>query len=522
MKRALSKLAGLLAVVLLLSALSMTASAADTTLSFTAPSGVTFQLYSAQKNFGSTTGKKVNATSTATAEGITTYSYAGLAAGNYYYTAAGDGYYTVKKNVYYSEDEAAVGGTIDANPGKLAGNNFEPAGGIVVNDHTDELNAAANQSAKDTWPGYEQIFDTPYFTRADYAQRMSTGNGKHQQTTQEEMMTFLDEVDDENDNVYTYILGRSPKYNYDIPILVFTKTDLSGAKSLEEAAELVRGNGKLTFHISAEVHSDEPASANKTYGASFDTTTVPGVLILMAHGIAAKEMHDDITFTVKKGDEVWYQETMSVYDVAKLWHEDADTSDQRMLADMIAYGNEARKEFNYNMAGQSTLPTLTGASGYVPAWNATQGAGVSNGQSGNVAVTLSLKDQIELNVCINDKAAQVSDVNLADSAYDAVNYTVDTSSGRYTRICFHNIPVVRVKDAVVFTVTLSNGETFEVKYSIADYAVLAKDGEQSALIRALMRYVDGVRAFLGETEDEDYMIIDPQEDETIIVFPWIG
>ena len=58
MKRALSKLAGLLAVVLLLSALCTTALAADTTLSFTAPSGVTFQLYSAQKNFGSTTGKK--------------------------------------------------------------------------------------------------------------------------------------------------------------------------------------------------------------------------------------------------------------------------------------------------------------------------------------------------------------------------------------------------------------------------------------------------------------------------------
>lgn len=61
MKRALSKLAGLLAVVLLLSALCTTALAADTTLSFTAPSGVTFQLYSAQKNFGSTTGKKAPA-----------------------------------------------------------------------------------------------------------------------------------------------------------------------------------------------------------------------------------------------------------------------------------------------------------------------------------------------------------------------------------------------------------------------------------------------------------------------------
>lgn len=132
MQKAFSELAGLLAVVLLLSVLSVTALAAETTLNFTAPSDVEFQLYSAAKNFGSTTGTKVSATSTATADGITTYSYAGLAAGNYYYTASGDGYYTVKKNVYYSDAEAAVGGTIDANPGKLASGEFEPD---LVNDH---------------------------------------------------------------------------------------------------------------------------------------------------------------------------------------------------------------------------------------------------------------------------------------------------------------------------------------------------------------------------------------------------
>ena len=67
----------------------------------------------------------------------------------------------MKKNVYYSEAEAAVGGTIDANPGKLAGNNFEPAGGIVVNDHTDELNAAANQSLRIRGPGMSRFSIRP-------------------------------------------------------------------------------------------------------------------------------------------------------------------------------------------------------------------------------------------------------------------------------------------------------------------------------------------------------------------------
>ena len=83
MQKAFSKLAGLLAVVLLLSVLSVTALAAETTLSFTAPSDVEFQLYSAAANFSSKSGNTaVTATSTVTEDGITTYSYEGLAAGN--------------------------------------------------------------------------------------------------------------------------------------------------------------------------------------------------------------------------------------------------------------------------------------------------------------------------------------------------------------------------------------------------------------------------------------------------------
>ena len=145
------------------------------------------------------------------------------------------------------------------------------------------------------------------------------------------------------------------------------------------------------------------------------------------------------------------------------------------------------------------LPTLDGASTAVAEnWTATDGAGVSNDQQDKVAVTLSLKDQIELNVYINDKAAKISNVKFDGADYAEANYKVDTTSGKYTRVSFFDIPVVDVKKAVEFTVTLSDDTVFTVKYSIADYAVVAKNGEQGALIQELMEYVDSVSAYLGQ------------------------
>ena len=38
-----------------------------------------------------------------------------------------------------------------------------------------------------------------------------------------------------------------------MPIAVFTETDLSSAKSLEEAGELVSDNGKLTVWIQSQM-----------------------------------------------------------------------------------------------------------------------------------------------------------------------------------------------------------------------------------------------------------------------------
>lgn len=204
-------------------------------------------------------------------------------------------------------------------------------------------------------------------------------------------------------------------------------------------------------------------------------------------GIVAKAMDDEYTVAVTKDGKTLYAETLSVRKLAGEWYADEDTSDQTMLEDMINYGIEAQKTFE----GTATMSALGGGTTQTPVWTATSGAGVSDGQQDKVAATLSLKEKIELNIYINDADATVTDVVGADAP--AVEYV-----NGITRISFRDIPVSEAKNAVSFTVKLDDRTSFDVKYSIADYAVQAQTGSQSELIKALMKYVDSVSAYLAQ------------------------
>jgi len=211
----------------------------------TAPEDVTVTLRS-----GFSSGAEVAPDFTSTEDGITTYTYNALAAGNYNYVASGTGYYTIQKNIYYSEAEAAEGMTVNADPGKRADDGFQQTGTIAL--HTDEVMDTILASSPDMWPEYAHVFESAaVFTDPDRA--------GHYQTTQDELMAALAELDDKDDNVYSYVAGYTPVYGFEIPVLVFTTTDLSGAKTLEEAAALVNANGKSTIHYQAMIHPNEPA-----------------------------------------------------------------------------------------------------------------------------------------------------------------------------------------------------------------------------------------------------------------------
>ena len=210
-------------------------------LVLTAASGVTVNLY---------TGFDMTSTAQAKVEpylveGNTKY-YSNIS-GKFHYVASGTGYYTYQKNVYISPEEALITTRINATPDKKTGTGWHTS---KVYMQTDQV-LKVLVSDKALWPEYADVFTTPAF---------GAGKAAHQHTTQTEMERFIQGLDDADDDMYVYSMGKSAQYNHDIPLVMFTTTDLSGAASLEEAAELVKANGKPTIHYRAHIHGDEYAS----------------------------------------------------------------------------------------------------------------------------------------------------------------------------------------------------------------------------------------------------------------------
>ena len=168
-------------------------------------------------------------------------------AGKYRMVASKTGYTKVSKNIYISPEEAVT--RMDETVSLVKRNKaWDPE---YVRRLTDEA-IAQFPSDKSLWPTYAEIFTTPAFTE---------GRPEHKFTTQTEMETFIAEHDDANDKMYVYSMGTTPTTPaFDIPLVIFTETDLSGATTIEEAAALLKANGKPTVHYHAQIHGNEHAA----------------------------------------------------------------------------------------------------------------------------------------------------------------------------------------------------------------------------------------------------------------------
>ena len=177
------------------------------------------------------------------------YCYDDLTEGIYHCTAEADGCNAVCQVLNYKKEKDIK---VELNPHRLAGNGYE-AGYVMLN--TPELIETQLASGKNSWgPEYAGLFCTPQFLRSE------KDRGRHQQTTNEELIDFILRLDAANDNMHIYSLGKSPKYAYDIPLVLFTKENVAGL-SIEQAAKIIRSNGKPTVQYSAQCHSTEPVSA---------------------------------------------------------------------------------------------------------------------------------------------------------------------------------------------------------------------------------------------------------------------
>jgi len=70
---------------------------------------------------------------------------------------------------------------------------------------------------------------------------------------------FIKKLAAGNAHMYVYNLGKSPKYGYDMPLVLFTRENVTDM-TLEQAAEVICQNGKPTIQYTAQCHSTEPAS----------------------------------------------------------------------------------------------------------------------------------------------------------------------------------------------------------------------------------------------------------------------
>ena len=208
-------------------------------LALQAKQGVTVKLYT-----GFTDGTQVTPNSTVTKDGVTTYYFLNIT-GSYRYVASGTGYCQITKYIYVSADEAKTLSTMDVTPGTLTGEGWESTSVI---QHTDELLARRPDDAS-LWPEFREAFQTPFFLN---------NHADHQFVTQTELEEYLAGLAQTDSHMYIFSAGKSGN-GQNIPLVIFTTTDLSGAQTIEQAAALLRANGKMTIHYQGQMHGNEPA-----------------------------------------------------------------------------------------------------------------------------------------------------------------------------------------------------------------------------------------------------------------------
>jgi len=184
-------------------------------------------------------------TATYEGNGMKYYHYANLV-GKYRCKVAGIGRYKETKNIIMTQEKNETRYVVDLTPGETAGTGWAP-GSFV--SYTDELYDGSFNSELSQWPAYADVLTSPHFT---------DGHEAHGITTQARMEEFLAELDGDADDMYIYSAGTSGLYAHDIPLVIFTETDLSSADTLEKAAEKM-GQDKVTVLYRAQMHGNEPA-----------------------------------------------------------------------------------------------------------------------------------------------------------------------------------------------------------------------------------------------------------------------
>ncbi|MBQ5739379.1 MAG: hypothetical protein IIV78_03105, partial [Oscillospiraceae bacterium] len=227
----------------------------DYDIYFTAPEGMSLTI---RKGF-SDTGDKMDRYALTTENGVSTHHYK-LDAGNYRFCTKGAEYYSWHKNFVVTA--AKDGTTINADPGKQTGKGWEQSNDCPwpIYQFADEVINSSIYKLKDSvYANYPDAFSGPTFTNA-------AGKTMFEFTSDPEIIAFTEDLEEDCANMYHWYLGAPDTDNNDILAVVYTTTDLSSAKNIDEAAALVTANGKPTLHLQAQVHGSEQSATEGALG----------------------------------------------------------------------------------------------------------------------------------------------------------------------------------------------------------------------------------------------------------------
>ena len=187
---------------------------------------------------------------TRTEDGYTYYYFSGRS-GYFGYDASRSGDYTIYQRVYITAAERDAGFLEEVVMEKKANASINEWDYKYYYGQVDELIEITENDMTEKW--HEEVpLVTPVFTDPD--------KPAHQMTTQPELETFISDLDEITPHMYVFSIGQSAKYKYEIPIVFFTKTDLSNCTTLEDVAAALEKDGLPNICYKAQMHGDEHAA----------------------------------------------------------------------------------------------------------------------------------------------------------------------------------------------------------------------------------------------------------------------
>ena len=190
--------------------------------------------------------------------------------GTYSYHISGEGYYNILKLVNITEEDlyagnieiTAVGGKLGTRADEEFSDGYQPT--VKPEKAPDSYKMDARDAMLVIWT--DEILEhftmdsttqkTPYTTTPAFDGK----DAAHEVTSQEELMNFVKDRDSKCDYMHLYSAGTTPNYKFDIPMAIFTNSEIPAGATVEEAAAILKASGKTSVWYQTQIHPNEPAS----------------------------------------------------------------------------------------------------------------------------------------------------------------------------------------------------------------------------------------------------------------------